>query len=325
MSSHIKDDATDEALVNKLRDALRYIKSVCCIGSSNKIADIKRTNGWSVASSTHKFSGLWDRAENTGKPKRIYYNTQTDQMEPVNYTWTFKRDNHYFRIINRLPGIVPLNDPQFKLTDEHKVLLSYAFLTLISRHGNCGNMCRLLAKYLWERPQGINKIELVNFCNIDHAFIIINRDGDIKDASTWGDAYILDPWVGEGILFHARDYDKKIQEIKAFVHEQLVALDNIDYEPQQGRFDVDRVSLEIETSVTIKPAIHLYPSYGSPIIYPLEYYYNCLTFKDAESVNDQASMLNTFRRHKNKMKPTLDSINKGDWQLKEGTRERLKR
>jgi hypothetical protein len=102
----------------------------------------------------------------------------------------------------------PLRNSKYNLTPEQYVLL----INCIHQHqglrlGNCYAMSEVVIQDIWAKCSSpgltptIKRIELVKTKTFDHYMVIINREGDLKNSDTWGDAWIIDPWYGKRVRF----------------------------------------------------------------------------------------------------------------------------
>jgi hypothetical protein len=61
--------------------------------------------------------------------------------------------------------------------------------------GNCGEQVSVAFIYLYDR--GIRPIDLMQFENADHGYVVLGRPEDARPVSSWGpEAYVADPWLG---------------------------------------------------------------------------------------------------------------------------------
>lgn len=79
--------------------------------------------------------------------------------------------------------------------------------TLMTRHGNCGELAATIA--VEAKKDGAQRVELFSIEN--HLFVAINREqkSDSADPQTWGEhAIIIDPWMngGKGETYEAHKY-----------------------------------------------------------------------------------------------------------------------
>ncbi len=318
--SEIKNSAEKRhKLQRKLQAALEYANNICIMGAGNKIEDIERTNGWClfqnsrydtagryIKLSNGKFSWEKDSSANlkfdSEQRKLVYDKKQwfyhVDDLEQVNSPKI---------ILNNIQeNKSPLFDPQFKLPPSHLNLLASAMLAISKRQGNCQYRCDLVAKYLWEHPEGINRIEVI-YTSFDHVFVIVNRSGDdIKHSETWGDAWIIDAWYGDkGFIYPASEFKEKIKEIKQFEKDQVKKCGdigvNLDKFDDHGE-DIDKCICEIQ------PDRDRYPSYSDN---PIEDYYileNIYPAKRNPADNMRTILHETQRAHKEKFNACLKEI-----------------
>lgn len=226
----------------KLKSALRYALHTFVFGAVNKFSDQTRTNFW-VAFISHRYKTTGDYILQAEKPR----------------TWKFCTDkfNHYTTSLKLTQEKKnPLYDPKFNLTHMHKLLLQTSIIALETRSGNCNERSCVVAKYLWENPTDIKKIEMVSLPKLDHVFIVVNRCGDIHDPNSWGNAWIIDSWYGKnGLVFHASELSHFMPLIVAFMTRQ------------RKMFEMMNIYLKTEQQTTFKtewsiiPTEHLYPSY----------------------------------------------------------------
>lgn len=253
-------------LTRLLLTGLRYVKTTCVMGASNKKADLKRTG--------------------------FYLNHLEKRVNPGNYvfneaekTWEYRvhQEREDIQVYCRMPRPRynnPIYDPRFNLSIAHAAILFDAIRAIETRTGVCHFQSCLLIKYLWEKHKGlIWKIDLMYMRGFDHAIVVINRRGNnLKDYRTWGDdCWLLDPWYGEnGIYAHVRDFEKVIYKILKFRcnESSSFSLSHID-------------ELKFESQCEILPKFHLYPTYSTDPFYPIECYYYLGDFViEAEDYHD---------------------------------------
>ncbi len=308
------------SLQRKLSAALEYANNICILGAENKIADYERTHGWCLFPKYRyeaigrylKFSDGKFSLENDSMANS-YFESRDKSLQYSVKKWYYhvddlneiKKHNVFTECVHE--GVNPLQDPQFKLQPSHLDLLCGAMMAIGRRGGTCGNRSRLVAKYLWEHPEGINRIELVNTKTFDHVFVVVNRSGDdIKNPDTWGNALIIDAWYRDkGIIYPASEFREKIKEIKQFAKDQVsagkkIGLSFSDY-IDEGE-DVDQCSCEIQ------PSRDCYPSYSN---IPIEDYYileNIYPTKPNPADNMRTILHETQREHKEKFNACLKEI-----------------
>lgn len=251
-----------EKLSRKLHSAMRYAKHTCVIGSSNRMADIVKTNGWSsVLNHRRHYLGNYSKAP-FNLDKHGLFNNRYDPVEgdikcSVNQ-WHYrpylspKKIELYARTEQD-----PKADPQFGLNENQKQMLIDAMLARDARIGRCMQMSCLVGKYLWEHSDGIKQIECVAM-GLDHVFVVVNREGDLHRPETWGDAWIIDAWYKDGLILHASEFKTQIACIKQFILDQTQYLKmlGLPYVKPDHRAPDIRV---IEWAIDVKKTP--YPSY----------------------------------------------------------------
>lgn len=262
----------NKLLERKLHAAMKYAHDVCILGAGNLIEDIKRTGAWVF---THEFhyhpSGRYERAASSSGSEDMYacnmtYNQKTDAMEKEVYRWYYRVDKIAESMFNRTDNYLvpydfesPIHDEQLINSPDVKKIFGACLRALSTRAGSCGAQSFLVTKFLWEHPDGIKRIEGVSMKDFDHAFVVVNREGELSKPETWGDAWIIDAWANGGMIYRPSDVLQKIAETKAFcikqIHEQrwLGLLNPI---PDDSTMNVWEQAWEI------KPDIHHYPSYS---------------------------------------------------------------
>lgn len=86
--------------------------------------------------------------------------------------------------------------------------------------GNCGEKAAATAYLLAKEnaEEGIeDRIEIMNFANSDHAFVVVGRDpkSNVEDPYSWGPAVVVDSWAGtvypaDRFYFHSLNLGKVI-------------------------------------------------------------------------------------------------------------------
>lgn len=289
----------------KLFTALRYAKNVCIFGATNKFKDWKRTNGYSTFASLRGRIGRY-KCNTAGLPTITYFNYK---LQNAQWYYKIQKDASSYaataELYPREPHLDPLLDPRFKLSEEQLTLLRDSLATLEVRCGNCHMQAYLIAKYLWENNAGINKIELVSTINFDHCFILINRSGDLYKSSTGGNAWVIDPWYLDGIVYHASAFDTVIVQIQAYIRTQLECMKKtIDSTIVDDSF-LQESKTQCQLICEINPHTDLYPTYSISPFYPLEYYYKT---ECGEHERESASLAKQFNEHYEKLQPSLEII-----------------
>ena len=75
--------------------------------------------------------------------------------------------------------------------------------------GNCGEQSSVAFVHL--DGQGVRPLELMQFSNVDHGFVVIGRTAgsDVKNPGAWGaDAVVCDPWLKDGMAYPAAELRK---------------------------------------------------------------------------------------------------------------------
>lgn len=73
--------------------------------------------------------------------------------------------------------------------------------------GNCGEQAAIA--FVWLMNKKISPIDYMSRTNADHAFVVIGREGDLKNPDSWGDnCYVCDPW--DGTSYAIKDASKKM-------------------------------------------------------------------------------------------------------------------
>lgn len=301
-----EENQVRKKLENIMRSLLHYIS----LGSSNKIDDLRRTNGWSIANCfRYGIDGEYKKAKVYSadnicdkSPNYEFNHDQSDLIVDTKKHWFFRNPalNTNFpkqvKLLPRIEKIDPLNDGKFKLTDSHVNLLKQALLTREARQAVCLNYSCLYAKMLWEVADStIQKIEMVHFVEVDHVFLIINREGGLNDMES---GWVVDPWCGpHGLIFPAREYKERLPEMLSFLNEQLKELQRINVNMHKTPFDIKKIPRLLFKCDAIMPDKHLYPTYSHQPFYPLEYYY---LVENAYPNNTLKTMKKDLEDHKEK-------------------------
>lgn len=271
-----QDNLTKEELLQrKLKSAMRYAHHVCVIGATNRLEDVKRTNGWSYAQQyRYDYSGRYERSvDHPDERSKVYLcNAQYDAQT----NFCFNKDSKWFYRVDDVPAgrfcdtpinlyrvnseHNPFHDDRFHMYDDTVGIISSAMRAESTRSGNCGVQARLAAKYLWEHHDGIDRIEVVNMDSFDHCFVIVNRRGDLDKSETWGNAWIVDPWAMGGLIYPAKDFLKKISEIKTYVYSEASELFKLGLAYTPGIYGVGEGRKCI---AEIRPARDQYPTYDA--------------------------------------------------------------
>ena len=182
------------------------------------------------------------------------------------------------------------------------------------RHGNCFDRANILAKFLWENSVGIHRIEIVSTKTFEHYFVIVNRKdlSDLKDSSTWGDAWIVDAWFGDnGAIFPASKFKEYITGIKEFAKiqdEARTQLNSLREYISDTEETLDKCICEI------RPLVDKYPTYSLSPFYPIQYYYSVDNYTKDNSVS---RILKCLEEHKTNLKKGLSDINQRKYKLRD--------
>lgn len=178
------------SLHTKLQTALITTCRTMALGSGNKIANYENTHGWSAV--------VHDQLRKNND--RLY------QCYPLS------QEENPLKDLSEIPYFIR------NLVKEYIVVLNK------ERVGNCGEMARFIALYLWKNPgKDIHSIEIVSANKFDHTWVIVNRkkDSDLLKPEEWGDAWCVDAWWGdEGAFYHASEYHQKIMQLLYYIKEQ---------------------------------------------------------------------------------------------------------
>lgn len=317
----------DEArFLRNLHTAMSHAIYTCVLRTSNRIEDYEIVGNWSnfqryrytPEGSYRKFSlrsfSLKDVAANSifipehglvPQIKQWYYHV--DDISKVN-TFHIVLGNVF-----SAPKNSPFSDDTFGLNSSLQNVLSIALFARDVRYGNCCYRCQVIAKYLWEHPYGIHRIETITMATFDHVFIVVNRakDSDIKNPDTWGKAWVIDAWyqelkddkIKEGIIFKACELKDKLKIIKAFAQDQIKRMKDLGLPYNTTIYpelknDIGEVFNEIDLTRD------RYPSYDFPN-FKLENYHIIInnTGKDWSNIYSVF-----FPEHKKKFKKFLDQI-----------------
>lgn len=284
--SHSQKKTTkDKHLLRTLQSALRYANYTCVLGASNKIEDLKRTGGWVYAAS-HIGLAHVPYVKHASQ-------TLTDVDYPLNWIKLFEQDQCFGFFTNSkgwfqqtLKSMPSRHDRLYdfelkssktrfsqtnagKLPAELMALLFHEAVIKQERVGNCADRAYLIAAYLWRHAKGIKRIEKISMENIDHAFIAVNRDGDLLKPETWQNGYIIDAWYQDGIIYPCHEFMKKIKKIEAYCKDQI---------DSQKPYGIHYQSLEAKDTkiqgctLTICPKKQPYPK-NKPYSNLSDYYY----------------------------------------------------
>jgi hypothetical protein len=303
-----------QALKAKLNQALIYVRNTCVFGSVNRTEDFIRTGGYLLELyNRQKVEYLYTKDKVPPKQGLVCfrYDYVTKRVEKYERKWTMKvcadKNTELFGVNG--PG--PLFDDKCPLNNNQKVLLGKAIIAIRTRTANCGVMSNLVAKYLWERCDGIEQIEVIGFKNIDHTFVIINRQGDFNDPSSWGEnSWIVDPWLNGGEIYPAKEILANIKKLLGFIHEQYEKFTEMGLNIENFSNVMKKNEIIMDIIARINPKSDVYPTYGdSPVKSPIEDYYQC----DGEFTvdnQDHRIMREAEQNHREQFQDCLKLINK---------------
>lgn len=306
-----------QALVSRLEKAMQRINRVCTLGASNKIDDLIRTGGWGMTLElkSRQFLEYEKYGPKGHHPEDNELNASSLDKEKQRFYASYKYGQWFQKTGPKIENSVaranlttvsfenPLEAPLFRLSQPLINLLLAESLIRRRRVANCGDRARLLAAYLWQYSLGIESIELMLMDSFDHAFVVINRNGSLLDASTWTEGYIVDAWYGEsGIVYLASEFHTKIQEIKTYCKQEL------DKRKRYGHiiltpFDENNTEIRGREFI-IHPEIQAYPTYHA-YKSTMDYYQLIDDFRFKGGDIEKHEMVS---QHKKKFSKVLDSI-----------------
>lgn len=237
-------------------------------------------------------------------PKNVKnWHYEIDEGQDVNFP--------VIRLVPREGSKDPLKDPKFNLPYSLKRLLERGILRNENRKANCGDGCILIAKYLWENSDGIDRIEIVAANTFDHVMVIVNREGELHDSTTWGKAcWVVDAWYGEqGWIFPGNEFKQNIIEIKRYAKEQLDGFKkyNMNAENPAHRYYKDEEFLQ-RCIYEIKPNEHLYPTYSKQPFKRVDEYYDLMNMYPADIYSRKSVLDAAKESHQRKFQPCLFAI-----------------
>lgn len=199
----------------------------------------------------------------------------------------------------------PLQEGRFNLSDDLKNLLLENIATSIIRSGNCYTHSSCILHYLWQHSDGIHRIEIMLAPGFDHTFVIVNRSGSPTDPDTWGDAWIIDGWYKNGIIYHAIDYKTKIEEIKNYCLENTKMLFDAtgipgEDNPMLKGYSVNPVIIEVKPSENIYPVEDNFKAISD--------YYELNDFRYMPHGRSFMEIKAIKTQHQEKMKSTLTDL-----------------
>lgn len=293
-------------LKRKLVSAVNYANNTCILGAGNKIEDIKRTHGWGRVLFFRYHSGKYERncdIEKKDKDCNATFNAAEKKFKILSQQWNFHKQGNSSgaKLLSRTT-FDPLENNIFNMTKEQRTTLEDALVALHHGVGNCRQRASLVSKYLWENPVGIHRIEIINL-QFDHVFVLVNRsNGDLNNFESWGDAWVIDAWYKDGIIFHASEFKNKIKEIQAFVKQQedeIFKLKNMDKPNEMGHEQAIKCTCVCE----IKPHVDCYPRQSA--FATIEDYYELVLFRAFKNSDEYRKCK---AKHKAKFKECLNEL-----------------
>jgi hypothetical protein len=297
MLSHHSSPSPDQKLQIKLQTALKYARVTCALGACNKYDDYIKTNGWAniqpyLTYNNGDYVKHGDLNKPNGRsalkkdfdgkrdidlnPEVNFNNNKGKKPDHANHHWFFRinyyswinRFEHYTQIVQAQENpseassnynyLDPVDHPRFKVSEKIKGVISRATLSRITRQGTCTNYAALIFMYLWQHSEGIHRIEIMRKPGFDHVFVVVNREGSPDDPCTWGDAWIIDGWYKDGIIYHAREYLTKIAEIETVCSNDL---DNFLLHIGVEKIENPTIHEKNALIAGVKPGEDIYPTY----------------------------------------------------------------
>jgi hypothetical protein len=323
--------------------AIEETNNICVLKTYNRFEDIINTNGWPIfLRSRYSTLGRYynsvrlpasdkNKTYRVPTPENFIQNKRYDpNHNDSNSAWVLPSFKWYYHIVDhsirgaasidrvKLSDKDPLADKQFNLTQAQIDLLGFTILARAMRSANCGIRADLIAEYLWRNAAelGIFRIEVVRM-TVDHNFVIVNRaeNSELNQPRSWGDAWVVDGWVEQGIFFPAKTFNEGIRRIKEFLRAQSDKLKTINLAtrpltPQDK--DLKNVKCEI------RPAIHKYPVYPiKEAKHPVQQYVH----QYYASVHEYPEMnylafIKSQEPHKEHFKKCLSELKNNEFKLK---------
>ncbi|WP_298622853.1 hypothetical protein [uncultured Legionella sp.] len=291
-----------------LKAAVDHAINTCILGASNRIEDIERTNGWAFANQSRNTAGEYSKHYTSPCSASILSFSSGDKYIQLNTNkkWYFtpkKSPSSVF--LKALEQNMPFDDPECKLPHATKLLLARGIVAREVRWGNCGIRASIVAKYLWEcASECISRIELINMVNKDHAFVIVNREGDLQHPQTWGkNCWIADVWwTPTGKIFHASEFESEMKNLEQYIDDQHNQLNAIHIDSPAPKAQQENM---FKCGTEIIPSRDRYPTYD--INKTVDNYYAVLGDLSEEFQKNRATYEN---EHKNKLRQCLDELQK---------------
>ncbi|MEO8402357.1 MAG: hypothetical protein ABI597_11305 [Gammaproteobacteria bacterium] len=301
-----KKDKEPSDIQLKLKAAIQFARTTCILGSSNLASDIEKTNGWVLNQKSRYDDGSGHyvkSSQDSEVPARGNYvfdpqkgKIDTDKKKKWHYKAAHKQNSPAISLHLRFKG----TDPLQSLSHTHQEVLKTSLKASTTRQGNCLELSCLIAKFLWEHPLDIKKIEIIQFTTFDHVLVIVNRTGDISDSTSWGkDCFVVDGQCSSeqkaepsamkkkflgffsgsnknqpaneqqsseselnnaGIIFSGADFDTGIKKIKDFFNHNIKRLEAMDVPVRAPIKSENEVLKAGNIYTTIIPETHTYPA-----------------------------------------------------------------
>lgn len=294
----------------KLSAAKSYALYTCVGGSSNRLVDIVKTNGWVFNTFIrYHFFGEYRKSYEHFTAgditANLLFDDETHQLKYKTKGWYYHPYDLQAAIRVYLYCLDlkqhPLDEKNLR---DHHIDESHTFyifdrviMARERRVDNCGARSALAIEYLWRHPEGIKRIELFSAKSFDHVWVVVNRVGDEKNPQTWGeDCWCIDPWYAteekEGIIFPGTEFKTRIKEIKEFAKVQCREREKLGLDNAKISEGCDFI---ICTSFDVELPIHSNASY---VYYPLlnEIYYLNKTQGEYYPLALSNDMLKQFNR-----------------------------
>lgn len=314
---------SDEQLKKHLEAAMNYAKSICVLGSSNKVKDLHKTGGWNnqlryrynvpgkyLKIDDHKFSEEEDEGANAF-------------LNPIKNTFYHSISNWYYHVGNldkiNSPDLFlfcrtkenPLFDPSFQLNQAQINMIGKSMFATTMKYGNCSALASLVTEYLWRHPQGIHRIQGITTKSFDHIFLLINSSGIPEKPSTWGEnAWIIDAWYKEGIVYKASEFSERIEKIKKFAEDQIEYMKK-NYQMTSKDYSCGRADEILNCAWEVNPAKDRYPTYSNNLSIA-DYYVLKNDYHIDDTIINYNDIQDIQKKHQQKFAATLNKIHQLD-------------
>ncbi len=282
---------TSNTLEKQLRNAVRYAKSTCIVGTTNRPIDKSRTDSYTEELDDLMAEGTYEKNALRKNAKWRYHSPSSNDEDDL--------------VVIRIKQRTAFN-PISEMTKRHEQLMKDCLVLLDNRLGNCQDQSELVIKYLWENsakllqdgPNKLHKIELVVMPYFDHVFVLVNRSstGPIKrNLEGLENAYVVDPWLKGGIIYPAMDYYAMRPHLIHYLIRcaQMMQSDYRDNDPKNLDYPMRNLDLTIEPQSQPYPAPH-----------PIEHFY----YTERRSDNEADSITQGRATHKHQLKTTMREL-----------------